>query len=189
MNRQIIFLFLATLKPHHSVRLARRNLFPQFFPLILTFLFSTMFAQLSHSAEVTLMWDQNDPMSVTGYYVYYGLESGSYTTKIDAGYDSQYTLFDLDDLTSYYIAVTAYNEFGESDYSEEIIYPSHACEGDFDRDGNIDGTDLANSVADFGRTNCLDTGDCAGDMDSDGDVDETDLAKFALDFGRTDCLW
>lgn len=135
------------------------------------------------------MWDQNEPMSVTGYYIYYGLESGSYTTKIDAGYDSQYTLFDLDDLTSYYIAVTAYNEFGESDYSEEIIYASHACEGDYDRDGNIDGTDLAKSVADFGRTNCLETGDCVGDMDSDGDVDEADLAKFALDFGRTDCPW
>jgi hypothetical protein len=184
-----MFLFLTTLKPRHSIFLACRNLFPKFFPIILTFLFSTMFVQLSNSAEVTLMWDQHDPMSVTGYYVYYGLESGSYTTKIDVGYDSQYTLFDLDDLTSYYIAVTAYNEFGESDFSEEIIYASHACEGDYDGDGNIDGTDLAISVADFGRTNCLDTGGCIGDMDSDGDVDETDLAKFTLDFGRTDCPW
>ena len=187
MNCKIIFLRLAMLKPCHSVCLARHNLFPQSFRLILIFLFSTLFAQFSHSAEVTLMWDQNDPMSVTGYYVYYGLESGSYTTKIDAGYDSQYTLFDLDDLTSYYIAVTAYNEFGESDFSEEIIYASHACEGDYDRDGNIDGTDLAIAVSDFGRTDCLDTGGCEGDMDSDGDVDETDLAKFVLDFGRTDC--
>jgi len=176
-----------TLKPRHSVRLARRNLFPQLFPLILIFIFSTMFAQLSHSAEATLIWNQNEPMSVTGYYVYYGLESGSYTAKIDAGYDSQYTLFDLDDLTSYYIAVTAYNEFGESDFSEEIIYASHACEGDYDRDADVDGADLAKLAADFGRTNCLDTGDCEADMDFDGDVDGADLAKFALDFGRTDC--
>ena len=182
-----MFLFLTTLEPYDFVRVARRNLFPKFFPSILIFLFSIMFAQISHSAEVTLMWDQNDPMSVTGYYVYYGLESGNYTTKIDVGYDTQYTLFDLDDLTSYYIAVTAYNEFGESDFSEEIIYASYACEGDYDRDGNIDGTDLAIAVADFGRTDCLDTGGCEGDMDSDGDVDETDLAKFVLDFGRTDC--
>ena len=133
------------------------------------------------------MWDQNDPMSVTGYYVYYGLESGNYTTKIDVGYDSQYTLFDLDDLTSYYIAVTAYNEFGESDFSEEIIYASHACAGDYDLDGTVDGADLVRSAVDFGRTNCHDTGDCDGDMDNDGDSDGTDLSRFVLDFGRTGC--
>lgn len=187
MNCKIIFLRLAMLKPRHSVCLACHNFFPQLFPLILIFLFSTMFVQLSHSAEVTLMWDQNDPMSVTGYYVYYGLESGSYTTKIDVGYDTQYTLFDLDDLTAYYIAVTAYNEFGESDFSEEIIYASHACEGDYDGDGNIDGTDLAISIAEFGRTDCLDTGDCEADLNNDGHVDGADLSKFALDFARTDC--
>jgi hypothetical protein len=101
-----------------------------------------MFAQLSHSGEVTLAWDHNDQVSVTGYYVYYGLESGNYAAKIDAGSESQYTLVDLDDLKSYYIAITAYNEFGESDFSEEIIYASYACNADIDVDGDIDGSDL-----------------------------------------------
>ena len=59
------------------------------------------------------------------------------------------------------------------------------CEGDFDKDQDVDGSDLAVFAADFGRTDC--TGDCEGDFDSDNDVDGSDLAVFAADFGRTDC--
>ncbi|CAD7773511.1 Right handed beta helix region [Candidatus Methanoperedenaceae archaeon GB37] len=59
------------------------------------------------------------------------------------------------------------------------------CEGDFDYDGDVDGSDLATFAADFGRTDC--SGDCEGDFDNDGDVDGSDLAVFAADFGRTDC--
>ena len=61
------------------------------------------------------------------------------------------------------------------------------CEGNFDNDGDVDGSDLAVFAADFGRTDC-DTGPaCEGDFDHDGDVDGSDLAVFAADFGRTDC--
>ena len=125
-----------------------------------------MFTQLSHSADLTLAWDHNDQVSVTGYYVYYGLESGNYAAKIDAGSEPQYTIVDLDDLESYYIAVTAYNEFGESDFSEEIIFASYACDADIDFDGDIDGSDLVLYaedatginleifIAKFGLTDC-----------------------------------
>jgi len=61
------------------------------------------------------------------------------------------------------------------------------CEGDFDRDGDVDGSDLAIFAADFGRTDCYFTGDCEGDFDYNGRVDVSDLAVFAADFGRTDC--
>ena len=59
------------------------------------------------------------------------------------------------------------------------------CEGDFEFDGDVDGSDLAIFAADFGRTDC--SGDCEGDFDEDGDVDGSDLAVFAADFGRTEC--
>jgi hypothetical protein len=59
------------------------------------------------------------------------------------------------------------------------------CEGDFNNDVDVDGSDLAVFAADFGRTDCA--GDCGGDFDEDGDVDGSDLAVFAADFGRTDC--
>jgi len=61
------------------------------------------------------------------------------------------------------------------------------CKGDYDRDGDVDGSDLAVFAADFGRTDCYFSGDCEGDTDYDGDVDGSDLAMFAADFGRTDC--
>ena len=59
------------------------------------------------------------------------------------------------------------------------------CEGDFNCDNDVDGSDLAVFAADFGRTDC--SGDCEGDFDGDNDVDGSDLAVFAADFGRTDC--
>jgi len=64
-----------------------------------------------------------------------------------------------------------------------------ACEGDFDNDGDLDGSDLAVFAADFGRTDCCNTGvpPCEGDFNNDCDVDGSDLAMFAADFGRTDC--
>ena len=33
---------------------------------------------------------------------------------------------------------------------------AQTCEGDFDTDVDVDGTDLATFAADFGRTNCQD---------------------------------
>ena len=64
---------------------------------------------------------------------------------------------------------------------------SELCEGDFDNDSDVDGSDLALFAADFGRTDCASGPPCEGDFDNDGDVDGSDLALFAADFGRTDC--
>lgn len=61
------------------------------------------------------------------------------------------------------------------------------CKGDFNRDGNVDRLDLAIFAADFGRTDCCNTGDCEGDFDYDGDIDGSDLAAFAAEYGRKNC--
>ncbi len=61
------------------------------------------------------------------------------------------------------------------------------CEGDFDPDGDVDGSDLVVFAADFGRTDCGVPTSCQGDFDNDGDVDGSNLAIFAADFGRTNC--
>jgi len=60
------------------------------------------------------------------------------------------------------------------------------CRGDFNTDGDVDGSDLSLFAAEFGKTNC--NWQCTGEFDCDGDVDGTDLAEFAAEFGRTDCL-
>ena len=61
------------------------------------------------------------------------------------------------------------------------------CDGDFNADGDVDGSDLAVFAADFGRTDCAGGPLCEGDFNGDGDVDGSDLAIFAKDFGRADC--
>ena len=62
-----------------------------------------------------------------------------------------------------------------------------ACKGDFDDDGDVDGSDLAVFASEFGRSDCSPNNPCVGDFCRDGDVDGSDLAIFAADFGRTDC--
>jgi len=55
------------------------------------------------------------------------------------------------------------------------------CRGDFDKDSDVDGSDLAVFAEAFGSS------DEVADLDGDGFVDESDLATFAAEFGRTDC--
>jgi hypothetical protein len=63
------------------------------------------------------------------------------------------------------------------------------CEGDFDCDGDQDGSDAASFKIHFGRSTfsrpCTPDDPCYGDFDEDGDVDGTDAAKFKEDFGRS----
>jgi len=62
------------------------------------------------------------------------------------------------------------------------------CEGNFDADADVDGSDAALFKADFGRngmTDVCEAGDpCDGNFDCDGDVDGTDAALFKASFGR-----
>ena len=64
------------------------------------------------------------------------------------------------------------------------------CEGDFDCDRDVDGSDAFVFKDDFGRNAfnnpCTVTDPCPGDFDGDGDVDGSDAAKFKEDFGRNE---
>jgi hypothetical protein len=62
------------------------------------------------------------------------------------------------------------------------------CEGDFDCDGDVDGTDATSFKNDFGRrtynNSCVSGNPCNGDFDCDNDCDGLDAANFRPDFGR-----
>ena len=74
---------------------------------------------------------------------------------------------------------------GNNAGSAYVLLGSYFYLGDFDPDGNVDGSDLSTFAADFGRTDC-DIGEpCEGDFDGNNIVDENDLTVFALDFGNT----
>ena len=62
------------------------------------------------------------------------------------------------------------------------------CEGDFDLDGDVDGSDLAVFAAGGAGISLGGPGyNPVADFDGDGYVDESDLAAFAAEFGSTDC--
>jgi hypothetical protein len=73
------------------------------------------------AASVTLGWDA--ATGVSGYKLHRGTASGSYTTSVDVGNVTSYTLSDLTSGTTHYFAVTAYDSSQEeSGYSNEVSY-------------------------------------------------------------------
>lgn len=76
-------------------------------------------------AESALEWDPSSG-DVNGYMVYYGTSPGNYPEKKDAGNSTRFSLanFAVQDATTYYFVVRAYNEFGESPSSNEISWTS-----------------------------------------------------------------
>lgn len=63
------------------------------------------------------------------------------------------------------------------------------CEGNFDGDTDVDGSDASAFKSDFGRSKlmdpCTDVLPCSGDFSCDSDVDGADAAVFKDDFGRS----
>lgn len=77
-----------------------------------------------HAAQITLAW--NAEAGAAGYKVYYGTESDSYSTSIDVGNVTTYSLA-LADGRTYYLAATAYDPARvESDFSAEISYDTQS---------------------------------------------------------------
>ncbi len=79
-----------------------------------------------YSAQLTLSWSQNSGDGTEGYKIYYGDSSKEYNSVIDAGNQTSYTITDLIEGNTYFIAITAYNNSGkESGFSEEISYVAY----------------------------------------------------------------
>ena len=80
-----------------------------------------LLATRAHAATLTVTWNGNAEPDVTGYYVIYGTAPGIYTTRLDAGNQTQLQIANLADGQTYYFAVQAYNSSGEwSDASAEV---------------------------------------------------------------------
>ena len=83
---------------------------------------------LYNDGEISLQWNSNSEADLAGYQVHYGTSPGAYSRSILIGLASQpqpgttsYKLKGLVKGQKYYIAVTAYNQYGyESAYSNEV---------------------------------------------------------------------
>ena len=75
------------------------------------------------AGSVTLAWDPSTDPTVTGYNVYYGGASGTYTNEICAGNATNVTISGLVQGATYYFAATTYAASGmESPFSSEVSY-------------------------------------------------------------------
>jgi PKD repeat protein len=89
-------------------------------PLALLALF--LFSGNSFAGTVNLAWDSSTSSNVGGYKVSYGTSTSNYTSTVDAGNKTSYSVSGLQDGAKYFFAVKAYdtNKTTESAYSNEI---------------------------------------------------------------------
>lgn len=76
---------------------------------------------LAQDATIRVIWDANQEPDLAGYKIYYGQQSRNYTTTVNPGNATEVDISNLDRGTTYFFAVTAYDQSGnESDFSQEV---------------------------------------------------------------------
>ena len=106
----------------------RKHIFKNFGTLVLNITLLLLWVIPANALDITLAWT-SDP-SVDGYKIYYksgssgppydGTGAAEGDSPIDVGWVDEFTLRALSDDEDYYFAVTAYNAYGESGYSNEV---------------------------------------------------------------------
>jgi hypothetical protein len=144
--------------------------------LAATFLLCAITAAAAAAGNVTLSWDANTETDLAGYKLYYGTATGVYSTTINTGNVTTYTISSLPAGT-YYFAVKAYNASGlESGYSNEVsttIAGASVCKCDTNSDSGTNVLDLQIMVNTILGTSTVTSG--TGDLNSDSKIDVLDL--------------
>jgi hypothetical protein len=79
-----------------------------------------MFSTISHADILTLAWDPPSQDSNLTFSLCYGTTSNIYTTCVDTGTETTVTLENIEPGITYYFAAKASNQYGESEFSQEI---------------------------------------------------------------------
>ena len=89
--------------------------------LILVALLLGLYPVKAIAGSVSIAWDPNTEADLAGYKVYVGTSPGTYSQTIDVGHVTTFTISDLTDGETYYVALTAYDIFAnESGSSTEV---------------------------------------------------------------------
>ncbi|MEN6473462.1 MAG: fibronectin type III domain-containing protein [Syntrophaceae bacterium] len=89
------------------------------FKIIVSLMIMAIVHTQALAAGARISWNANTERDLLGYNVYYGTMPHIYSRAVNAG---KFTTVDIGNLKSgqtYYVAVTAYNAEGESDFSDE----------------------------------------------------------------------
>jgi hypothetical protein len=129
-------------------------------------IYGTVILYLLFASNVILVWDANTEIDLTGYKVYQSLISGTYTTTpittVPVSPAPTYAVMNLVD-GKYYFVVTAYNDTGESGYSNEVSTTIGSNKFDLNSDGNVNVLDLQLLVNAILRTATISGSDINGD--------------------------
>jgi len=109
------------------------------------FFLTTFCSSILDAATVEVSYNPNSESNMAGYRIYYGTTSRIYDHVIDVGLTTSYDVMGLQEGTTYYLAVTAYNTGNsESDYSPEVTVtiPITGPTTDLDPDHVSDGAEL-----------------------------------------------
>jgi hypothetical protein len=87
--------------------------------LFIVFLFLLFCSSVAVASDAKLAWDAVTP-APTGYKVYYGTVSGTYTSNFDAGANINTIVTGFTPTVKYYFVIRAYNAAGESGNSNEV---------------------------------------------------------------------
>src|SRR5438876_3808193 len=89
--------------------------------LVIALLLGT--ASTLHAATATASWDPNSEPDIAGYKLSYGILPGTYTTTVDVGNVTTWTITTLTAGQRYYFVVQAYNTSAStSAMSAEVVY-------------------------------------------------------------------
>lgn len=73
------------------------------------------------ATSISFAWNPNPEFNIAGYKIYYGSASRSYSSVVDVGNRTTFTVTNLP-VGRFYFALTAYSSVGvESDLSSEVI--------------------------------------------------------------------
>ncbi len=98
------------------------------------FIFAALWLSLCPIARadqsVSLAWDPSPDTNVVGYILYYGNATGVYSSRVDVGTNTAFTISGLKEGQTNFFVVTAYDAAGlESDPSNELAFvvPGLVC--------------------------------------------------------------
>ncbi len=145
-------------------------------PLALTF-----GANFAWAGSAALQWNANSETDLAGYKIYYGTSSRTgtdpktctlcgYSTKVDVGKVTTYTISSLTNGQTYYFSVSAYDTSNnESAFSSQVSkYISTSA--DFNSDGKVNSVDFGIMMSYWGST-----AKPAADVNQDGAVNSVDF--------------
>ncbi len=165
--------------------------------IVLVIFISALSTNIVLAGSATLFWNANTETDLSGYKIYYGTSartgtnpgSGTYaplpkcglcgySTSVDAGKVTTYTINNLTNNTTYYFSVSAYdtsnNESAFSSQVNKLISKS----ADLDHDGIVGTPDFGILMSNWGSTTRP-----AADIDQDGFVGTPDFGIMMSQWG------